>query len=437
MNGTEPHPTITGTVRTMSGTARLLIFGIFVNNLTAFLNAFLVLFLVHRGFGTWHAGLALAGLLVGRVFGTAVGGAIADRIGYRWAIAGSMGVGAALIVALVHAPSPWVAIAIAAATGLAIQAYVPAAMAWLVELTPRNRQVMVFAINRLAFNVGATVGPLVAALLIAYSYDLLFYADAAASLGFCLIVLTLLPADRARGVSASEASPASAGSSASASGSPSAGSASAEEAGTGPGTRAGYRRVLADTRFMLVTAGLFFTAIAYIQMSATLPLFVTGTGHSERVYAFLLSVNGFVVIALEVLLSKWTQRLPVGLPMALGMGLLSLGHLLYLPHGGLSLLVIATAVWTLGEVVAAPSMMAYPGLVAPPELRGRYIAAATVPQQLGYAIGPLVGVAAWQLWGSTVWLITGASAALAAVLVVAGAGVRRTPARQPETAVVD
>jgi MFS family permease len=420
------HPTISGTVRSMSGTARLLILGVFVNNLTAFLNAFLVLFLVHRGFSTWHAGIALAALLGGRVFGTAVGGAIADRIGYRWTIATSMGVGATLIVALVHAPDAWMAVLIAGATGLATQAYVPAAMAWLVELTPRNQQVMVFAINRLAFNVGATVGPLMAALLIAYSYDLLFYADAAASLGFCVIALTLLPADRAK--------PAEAGSAETEPGSGEADGAKAEDAKSKAESakRAGYRHVLADTRFMLVTAGLFFTAIAYIQMSATLPLFITGSGYSERIYALLLSVNGFVVIALEVLLSKWTQRLPVGLPMAIGMGLLSLGHLLYLGPGGLSILVLATATWTLGEVVAAPSMMAYPGLVAPADLRGRYIAAATVPQQLGYALGPIVGIVAWQLWGSTVWLITAGCAALAVVLVVAGAGVRGAPAPQPE-----
>jgi len=410
MSTADPHPTITGTVRTMSRTARLLILGIFVNNLTAFLNAFLVLFLVHRGFSAWHGGLALAALLVGRVFGTAAGGALTDRIGYRWTIVGSMGAGAALIVLLVHAPDPWLAIGIAGATGVVMQAYLPAAMAWLVELTPRNQQVMVFALQRLAFNVGATVGPLMAALLVAYSYDLLFYADAAASLGFCLIALTLLPAGRTRDTS------------------------QAGYTGTDLATQAGYGQVFADTRFMLVTAGLFLTAVAYIQMSVTLPLFVVGTGNSERIYALLLSVNGFVVIALELLLSKWTQRLPVGLPMALGMGLLSLGHLLYLAPGEVSMLVVATVTWTLGEVVAAPSMMAYPGLVAPDDLRGRYIAAATAPQQAGYAIGPLVGVAAWQLWGSAVWLVTGACAALAVVLVVAGAGVRGTPTRRPEPA---
>lgn len=428
MTGAASHPTVFGTVRTLPNTARMLIFGVFVNNLVRFLNAFLVLFLVHRGFSTWHAGLALAALLVGRVFGTAVGGAIADRIGYRWTIIASMTVGAALIVVLVHVPDPWTAVLVAGLTGLSVQAYVPAAQAWIVELIERRQQVMVFALIRLAFNIGATLGPLLAAVLIAYSYDLLFYADAAASLAFALVALLMLPPDRRAPSRPSE---------------PSEPSGSTGRSDPGGRAAGGYREVLADTRFMLFAAALFLTAVAYIQMSAALPLFVTGTGHSERIYALLLAVNGLVVIALELFLSKWTQRLPVGVPMTAGMLLLGVGYLIYLGPNAVSVLVLATVVWTLGEVIAAPSLLAYPGMIAPEHLRGRYIAAATTPQQAGYAIGPILGVAAWQLWGSTVWALAAACVGLAAVLVAAGVGLRRDPAHAstdadaPHTATAD
>jgi hypothetical protein len=109
------------------------------------------------------------------------------------------------------------------------------------------------------------------------------------------------------------------------------------------------------------------------------------------------------------------------------MALLGLGYLMYLGPSSIGLLVAATVVWTFGEVVATPSMMAYPGMVAPPGLRGRYIAAATVPQQAGYSLGPLIGVAAWQWWGDGVWLVVGPIALAAAVLTALGAGLRRRP----------
>ncbi|QKG23681.1 MFS transporter [Actinomadura verrucosospora] len=403
------HPTILATLREMSGTVRILFLGNLIINLAAFLNAFLVLFLTGKGFSAWESGAVLTALMIGRISGSAVGGAAADRFGYRRAIIGSMAASAVLTAALVHVPNVWTAMLVAGGAGLTAQAYRPAAMAWLVELTPKDRQVIAFSVWRLTFNIGTTVGPVGAALLLAYaSYSALFYVDAATSLAFGVIAYAALrsgpePEGRAKR--------------------------------TDEGERVGYRQVFADRRFMLVVLGLFVTAIAYIQSSAALPLFVTGSGHTEKVYAALLSVNGFLVIAFEVLLSKWTQRLPIGLPMALGMVLLGAGQLVYAGPSSVTVLVLATAVWTAGEIIAAPSMMAYPGLVAPPALRARYIAAATVPQHVGNAIGPMIGIAAWHAWGSGVWLLTGAFGLVAACLVLAGTGLPRRRAQdEPDEA---
>jgi MFS family permease len=392
----DSHPTIFGTFRTMSTTVQVLLWGTFVSNLTAFLNAFLVLFLINRGISPWYAGLALAALLVGRIVGTAVGGAAADRIGYRWTIIASTVASAVLVAAMVQVHQAWLAIVVSALTGVVSQTYRPASQAWMIELTPQKSHVMLFSIYRLAFNVGSTVGPLVAALLVKYSYSLLFYCDAGASLAFGVLAFALLPNDRpARAEAAADTA--------------------AEKA------QNGYRQVLRDGRFVLVGLGLFLTAVAYIQGTAALPLFISGTGHPAQVYALMLSLNGAMVIALEVVLTKWTQRLAILYPMVIGMALLGVGHFLYLVPFGIVALSVATVVWTLGEIVAAPSMLAYPGRVAPPELRARYVAAATIPTQAGYAIGPMVGVAAWQLWGRGVWMVTGAIGLVAALVTLMGA----------------
>ncbi|WP_131738785.1 MFS transporter [Actinomadura roseirufa] len=402
-----PHPTILATLREMSGTVRILVLGNLISNLAAFLNAFLVLFLKHEGFSAWESGVVLTALMIGRISGSAAGGAAADRFGYRVTIVGAMASTAVLTAALVHVPNMWVGAVVAAGAGLTAQAYRPAAMAWVVELTPKDRHVMVFSVLRLTFNVGTTVGPLGAALLLTFaSYGALFYVDAATSLLYCVIAYTALRSDREPDA----------------------------RKGADGGERAGYRQVLVDRRFMLVVGGLFLTALAYIQSSAALPLFVTGSGHTDKIYATLLSVNGLIVIAFEVLLSKWLQRLPIGVPMALGMAMLGVGQLVYTGPTPVAMLVLATAVWTFGEVIAAPSMMAYPGLVAPAALRGRYIAAATVPQHVGYAIGPMIGIAAWHAWGSGVWVLTGAFALAAAVCTAAGAGLARRPSADPEPA---
>jgi MFS family permease len=402
---TEEHATVFGTMREMPGTVRVLVVGNLITNLAAFLNAFLVLFLTQRGFSAFDSGVAFTALMVGRISGTAVGGAVADRIGYRLVIVWSMLGSAVLTALLVHAPNLVSIVVVALLAGIFNQAYRPAAQAWVVELTPMNRQVMVFSFLRLTFNLGSTLGPLGAALLLVYySYNVLFYADATGSLVFGLVALAALKPD-------SRPEP----------------SGPAEAEAAPPAAAGGYRQVFADGRFVLFVVGLFLTAITYIQLTATLPLFVTHSGHGKQTFALLLAINGFVVIVFEVLLSKWTQRLPIGLPMSAGMALLGIGYLMYLGPTSIGLLAVATVVWTFGEVVATPSMMAYPGMVAPPGLRGRYIAAATVPQQAGYSVGPLIGVAAWEWWGDGVWLVVGPFALVAAVLVAIGAGLRRRP----------
>jgi MFS family permease len=400
------HATVFRTMREMPGTVRVLVVGNFITNLAAFLNAFLVLFLTQRGFSAFDSGVAFTALMVGRISGTAVGGAVADRIGYRLVIVWSMLGSAVLTALLVHAPNLPSIVVVALLAGIFNQAYRPAAQAWVVELTPMNRQVMVFSFLRLTFNLGSTLGPLGAALvLVYYSYNVLFYADATGSLVFGLIALVALRS----GARPEKAAP------------------DTEAPAPAPAPGGGYRQVLKDGRFVLFVVGLFLTAITYIQLSATLPLFVAHSGHGKQTFALLLAINGFVVIVFEVLLSKWTQRLPIGLPMSVGMALLGVGYLMYLGPTSIALLVVATVVWTFGEVVATPSMMAYPGMVAPPELRGRYIAAATVPQQAGYSVGPLIGIAAWQWWGDGVWLVVGPFALVAAVLTAIGAGLRRRP----------
>lgn len=403
--------TVLRTLREMPSTIRVLMLGNLVSNLAAFLNAFLVLYLLHEGFSAWASGVVLTALMVGRILGSAAGGTAADRVGYRWTIIGSTAATAVLTAAIVYVPNIWVGALVAGGAGLTATAFRPAAMARVVELTPDERQVMTFSIWRATFNIGSTLGPLTAALLLTWfdSYVPLFFADAATSLAYCLVALLVLPADTARTEQKVEDE------------------AGKQEAKADDQPAPGYRQVLSDGRFLLVVLGLFLTSVAYIQMNSSLPLFVTESGFDSRVYAVMLAINGFMVIVLELWLSKWTQKAPIGLPMAAGMGLLGLGYLTYLGPSATWILMAGTVVWTFGEVVAAPSMLAYPGLVAPAALRGRYIGLATLATQIAYSVGPVVGVTAWHWWGTKLWALTGVCAGAAAVCVAVGAGLRTRP----------
>ncbi|GAA3045945.1 MDR family MFS transporter [Actinokineospora globicatena] len=396
------HPSVVQTLRQISRPVWLLLVGMLVNRLGNFLQIFLVLYLTQKGFSETEAGVALGAYGIGSVVGVLLGGTIADRFGYRWTIVVSMAGAGALTAVLVHLSAFWLVLVVAAATGLLAQAYRPASSAMLVELTPEKQHVMVFAVYRLAFNLGTTAGPLLGALLIAYSYDLMFYVDAVTSVVFALFALRLPHAV-----------------------------ASAKDEGE-EGQRKSYLAVLSDRGFTLFMLALFLNAVVYIQHIAVLPLQITADGHGPGVYAALLSLNAIVVIALELPFTKFVQRLPAKVAVALGVGLVGVGMNLYIAGPAIAMFVVATLVWTLGEIIGTPTASAYPGQVAPPGLRGRYIAAAAFPMQIGYAIGPALGVALWTVWPSGVWW---GSSIITVVAVLAAVVGMRQPVSSEDTVV--
>ena len=178
---------------------RWLLFGVFVNQLGAFVQVFLVLFLVDNGVGEGRAGLALGAYGAGSVLGALLGGRLADRLGRRTTMTLSMLCAAALTISISFLGSPELyplLLLVVVADGAMTQAYRPAASAMLADLVPEDRLVMTFSMYRVALNTGAVIGPLVAAWLMTVSWDLLFWADGLTAIACALLARRFLPGRR-------------------------------------------------------------------------------------------------------------------------------------------------------------------------------------------------------------------------------------------------
>ena len=403
--------------------AKALLLGMLINKLGAFLQVFLVLYVVSRGYSNVAAGLALGLYGAGSVLGVIAGGSFSDRLGPRLTIATSMGGHAVLLVAVLYMQT-YVGILITVTlVGAVGQLYRPAAAALLVELTPDERQVMVFAMYRLAMNIGTTVAPLLGALLIAASYEVLFWGEALASLGYVAIALIALPKSRKADVTPSQpvvCDPA----------------VSTEVAAdTERGGMAGYRAVFADRRYVAYIIAMFINSAVYVQYLSTLPLAVTAAGLSTIWYSVMVTLNGGVVICFELMMTKVTQHHPIRKILMIGFPLLGCGMALYSIPAGVAVFVIGTLLWSLAEIIQGPSMFAYPGQAAPKALTGRYVASAHAMFGLGASIGPMIGVLLWSTIGSSTWLIMGAASVLALIPALWGvapsqAQSRRRPAAE-------
>ena len=388
--------TLRGNLRELPSAAWVLVGGSFINRFGSFVVPFLVLYLRHKGFGIAQSGAAVAAYGAGEVLAGGIGGYLADRLGRRSTIALSMYSSAAAMVVLSQMHVYVAILALAFVAGLVSEVRRPASLALLVDLVPRKQRVTVFAVLRLAENLAFAAGIALGGFLANGSFLWLFLGDAASSVVYGTVALAALPEGRM----------------------------------SSPGSereRGGYRGVLADRAFVLFLVATLLLAFVYFQQQATLPLHVRDSGLSNADFGLLLSVNGLLVLLLELPISSLTMRRPPRQMTALGFLLVGLGFGLTAVAHTFPLLASTVAVWTLGEMVAAPVGYAFVADMAPNHMRGRYQGLYAVVFGAGGILGPAMGTYLFAHVEAWFWGLCGGLGLASALLVLAVRPARPRP----------
>ena len=361
--------------------------GSFVNRFGSFVSVFLILYLVELGFTPAQAGTAAAAYGAGSFGASIVGGFLADRLGRRNAMALSMFSAAATALALSQAEGLVVITALTAAFGLTSDLYRPASAALLADLVPAERRLPAFAGYRLAINAGFTFGPAVAGLLAERSFFWLFIGEAATSTTMGVIALVALPV----GVRTRRGE---------------------ERRGEG------IRSIAGDRSFVVLLLAVAISAFVYLQSFATLPLHIRDAGLSTTFYGLLISLNGGLIVLLELPLVSQIRRFSAPRAIATGVAVsgIGFGALAFGAHPGL--LIAAAVTWTIGEIVAAPTGNAYVANLAPHRLRGRYQGALGMTFSLGLVLAPAIGTRIYDWSPVGLWTICGALSFVAAAMIL-------------------
>jgi MFS family permease len=364
---------------------RYLLGGVLVNQLGAFVQTFMVLYLLFRGFSAGQAGIALAAYSIGSVLGGFVGGELVHRIGPRATITAAM-LGSATILAVVplfsRAGMFGLLIAALLLAGLATQSYRPAAAVLLSDLMPDDVRVMGFSMMRIALNLGAALSPLIAAGLILVDWNLLLWFDAATALVYAILARWLLP-----GVRVERDAP--------------------EAARTG--TRAAYSILLRDGRFWFFLGSALIGTVIYVQYTIALPLKIRAEGLPTSLYSAVLVTASVVLIVCELKITSYVTRWPRHVAATAGTVLMGVGLAGYGISGGSVVALVA----------CTPTMFAYPSTF-PQAVRARYISAHQATFGLGLAVGPLFGVIAWVALGNGVWWLCGGLGLVSALCALIG-----------------
>lgn len=296
---------------------------------------------------------------------------------------------------LIH--EPWHAFLAATIAGLGNAGFWPSQSALLAGLTPPARRHGAFALQRVSRNLGiglgGVVGGLIATTANPTSFTVLFLLDAATFLVF-VAALAFVPEP----VLPKE---------------------------DGDGTRAGrYADVLRDRALVgLVVLNVLFVAAGYAQLEL-LPVFAKNeAGVTETGIGLIFFANTLVIVLAQFPLSKALEGRRRMASLAVMCALWAAAWIIVFV-GGLRLETVAAAaafglaaiVFGLGECFQGPVQGALVADLAPPRLRGRYMAVSTISWDIGFIVGPAVGGFVLQTEPLALWPLA------AAVCLMAGAG---------------
>ena len=354
---------------------------------------FLVLYLTRElGFSPSRAGLMLA--LYGAsaiVFGP-IGGRLSDRIGALPVMRVSLITSGLMLLLFPMAKSFTAVAAMTVLWAGCAELFRPASLAAITHVVPPEQRRQAFALNRLAINLGMSIGPALGGFLATVSFRAMFAVDAATTL-LAGAVLALTPWRAFSGVT-SEAG-------------------NRRDAAIGPAT------ILHDKHFLIFLGGVFLVGIVFFQHESALPLYlVQYLKLSPAFYGMLFTINTLLIVALEIPLNTATAHWPNTRSLIIASMLFAIG---FGALGGIAspVGVIATVVvWTFGEMMFFPAVAAHMGEIAPENRRGAYMGAYSMALSLALTIGPWMGTQLLASFGPvTVWSVMFVLGALAAVLM--------------------
>jgi predicted MFS family arabinose efflux permease len=358
---------------------------------------FLILYLTkHLGVTPSLAGIAISAYGVGGLVTAPIAGRLADRLGPYAVLRASLALSGVmlLVMPLVHHFALFLALTFLWA--VVADAARPATMSALTTAaTPEQRKAAI-ALNRLAINLGMSVGPAVGGFLALVSFPLLFVVDGLTSLAASVVLSVLL---WRRGTTTTIPHPS-----------------------LPPETMKGWLSsrspVWHDRPALLFFATSFLVNLVFVQHEGAMPLYLVRDLHyRESFYGMLFVINTAIIVAIEVPLniamSHWPARrvIPIAaLLIAIGFGAMGFAQA-PIP------VAMTVIVWTFGEMMFFPAGTAHVAELAPAGRTGEYMGMFSASFSLALIVGPWAGAAMLDRFGAPVTWGIAFTCAVAGALV--------------------
>jgi MFS family permease len=360
--------------------------GVLLMSLATFVFPFLALFLRARGYSVEHTGLLVALFGAGSIPAGPVSGWLADRVGRRPTLIGALLLAAALTALLPFLETPLVVAAGTLALGLAVHAYFPAANAVVADVVRPDRYADAYGLMYWERNLGVAGSFALGGQLATFGYQRLFLADAATTFAFAMVTVFLIPETRP------VADPV---------GAPSASPPADLGAKPRPGPR-GLGAVVGDRHFRRLMGLNLVFLVGMFQFIVALPIVMARRGFTPAEYGRAMAVNGILIVLCQPWMGRVSARFAPAHALAGAALLVGAGYGGYAFAATPLQFTLATAVWSLGEIVTIPIVSALVAKLSPTDLRGQYQGVFGMSFGAALAIAPAVGGAVVERLGEAV-----------------------------------
>jgi predicted MFS family arabinose efflux permease len=333
------------------------------------------------GYSVKQAGLIISFFGIGSIIGSYLGGNLSDRYGHFIIQILALVLSGLLFFVLSGVREYYMLIIGITVLSIVAESFRPANAASVSFYAKPENVSRAFSLNRMAINLGFSIGPALGGFLAAISYRLIFMVDGAT----CILagIIFYIYFKNRKGHTPLKV-----------------------EDDSPPKLKSAY----SDKKFILFSVLSTIFAILFFQLFMTLPLYYKEVYDlNESRIGSILAMNGIIVFSLEMIMVYILQRkFSLSNLIFTGMLLLGASFVILNFYHHVSMLILAMFLLSLSEIFVMPFMVTYVVQHSTEENRGSYMGLYTISYSLAFVLSPILGAFVIDGYGfDMLWWLTG------------------------------
>lgn len=350
----------------------------------------------HLKFSLENTGIVLSFYGIGSVLGSWLGGYLTDKFGEYYIQSWSLFLSAPVFIIMPFFSSVEMMAFLIFLQSTISDTFRPANSVAITKYARPENLTKAFSLNRMAVNLGFSIGPALGGILSGISYNFLFVVNAIGALTAGIIYVIFFrkrnkifrekkKLDRVKPIEKKA-------------------------------TKSPYK----DYPFLLYSFLCAVFAVCFFQFFNTIPLFYKDVAKLDQsTIGFILGYSGFIIVLLEMPLVSIAERV-LKIPQILAIGILmsGLSYLLLLLGSGIPLLLLSMSILSVAEIWVLPFMSTVTALRADKGNKGAYMGLNGIAFSFSFIFTPFLGTYVVSHFGfDSLWIGSFAVLALSAVLI--------------------